>query len=99
MINFSRRLEDRRIRLVQTSEEFNLPDAFGLLDKNGYGGLTQIEFRDAMIILGLKPDRVAMDRVYLFFRRYNNDQNDNLRYSEFSQAVCPLDQKYSYKLR
>ena len=99
MINISRRLEDSRMRLVDATQDYNLNDAFALIDRKGYGVLSQIDFRDAMIVLGMQPDRVSMDRVYLFYKRYNTDNNDNLRFCEFAQAICPLDQKYSYRLR
>jgi len=41
--------------------------------------------------MGVKADRVTMDRVYLFFRRYNRSNNNLLRYSEFQDAICPVD--------
>jgi hypothetical protein len=40
MINISRKLEEKRIRLVEASIEYNLNDAFGMIDRKGYGGIS-----------------------------------------------------------
>ena len=49
--------------------------------------------------MGVKPDRVTMDRVYLFFKRYNRSQNNLLRYSEFQDAISPVDPRLREILR
>lgn len=72
--------------MITNIEEFNTLDAFKLIEPENTstpGQVTQCEFRDKLLDMGVKPDRVTMDRVYLFFKRYNRSQNNLLRYSEF----------------
>ena len=72
--------------MITNIEEFNTLDAFKLIEPENTstpGQVTQCEFRDKLLDMGVKPDRVTMDRVHLFFKRYNRSQNNLLRYSEF----------------
>ena len=39
-----------------------------------------------------------MDRVYLFFRRWNTSKDDMLKFSEFQMAISPVDQREAYTL-
>ena len=52
-----------------------------------------------MLSLGVKADKVTMDRIYLFFKRYNIANDNLLRYSEFQNALCPCDPRASHLLR
>lgn len=75
-------------------------DAFGILMKNNSEGkVSQYEFRQAMLGIGLKPDRVSMDRVYLFFQRFNITRDDCLKFSEFCEAISPVNERMSFKLK
>lgn len=103
LMHLSRKLEALRHDLMQHNLKFNLSDAFGhLLAKSGNGGrgyLTQLDMREALMSLGMRSDRVTMDRLYLFFRRYNVNADDKLTFSEFSEAVCVLHPHFAYVLR
>ena len=86
LINISRKQEVIKCKMITNIEEFNTLDAFKLIEPKNTstpGQVTQCEFRDTLLDMGVKPDRVTMDRVYLFFKRYNRSQNNLLRYSEF----------------
>lgn len=49
--------------------------------------------------LGMRSDRVTMDRLYLFFKRYNVNADDRLSFTEFCQCVCPLHPHMEYVLK
>lgn len=40
-----------------------------------------------------------MDRIYLFFKRYNVRNDDLLSYAEFTYSICPVDDKEAHLLR
>ena len=63
------------------------------------GKVSQYEFRQAMLGMGLKPDRVTMDRVFLFFQRFNTSRDDCLKFSEFSEAISPVNERMAFKLK
>lgn len=68
MIYMTRKLEALKLKLVQNFEDYNLYDAFGILTQDNLEGkVNQYEFRQAMLKIGVKSDRVSMDKVYLFF--------------------------------
>lgn len=81
----SRKLEIAKVKLVTTSEDFNMMDAYSYLESKirSTAYLNQIEFREALLQCGLKPDRVSMDRIYLFFKRFNLGGNDRLSFGDF----------------
>ena len=103
LMHLSRKLEALRHDLVQQSPIFNLIDAFRFLNaKSGNGGhgfLTQLDMREALMGLGMRSDRVTMDRLYLLFKRYNVNADDRLSYTEFVQMVCPLHPHMEYVLK
>lgn len=78
-------------------------DGFGyLIAKSGNGGrgyLTQLDMREALMGLGMRSDRVTMDRLYLLFKRYNVNADDRLSYTEFTQIVCPMHPHMDYVLK
>jgi len=47
----------------------------------------------------VKPDRVTMDRVYLFFQRFNTSRDDCLKFNEFSDAILPVNERMGFKLK
>ena len=77
-------------------------DAYNLIEPSKTstpGQVTQLDFRESMLNLGIKSDKVTMDRVYLFFKRYNTSNDNLLRYSEFQNAICPCDERTAHILR
>lgn len=82
LITLARKLEEAKLELVQCSELFNVVDCFEHLLKLGgryeKGFLGQVEFKEALMKLGVRGDRNTMDRIYLFFRRYNMHRDDRL---------------------
>lgn len=85
MVRFEKEIERVKIDLV-TKDDFNLIDAFGVLDVQGKGFITPTELRESLLDLGL---RVNIDEVHLVFDRFNRMENGELKYSEFSDAFMP----------
>ena len=108
LINLSKKLENLKHRLIQNQEEFNLLDAFAVLvstveyDKYNQGyenfRLSNIDFREALMDLGMRADRVSMDKVFLFFRRWNLHKDERMTFREFAEALGPINQKMAYRL-
>ena len=72
--------------------DFNLIDAFRLIDPSAKGYVTTLDMQDNLKSLGLNP---SYDEVSLFFRRYDLDNDGRLRYSDFCEAFTPKDREYS----
>jgi len=108
LINLSKKLENLKHRLIQNQDEFNLLDAFAVLvstveyDKYNQGyenlRLSNIDFREALMDLGMRADRVSMDKIFLFFRRWNLNKDEQLTFREFTDALSPINQHMSYRL-
>ena len=108
LINLSKKLENLKHRLIQNQEEFNLLDAFAVLvssieyDKYNQGyetfRLSNIDFREALMDLGMRADRVSMDKIYLFFRRWNLNKDEKMTFKDFAEALGPINQQMSCKL-
>ena len=84
-INLEKELEDAKIRLA-SQPDFNLMDAFQMLDRTVKGWVTAPEIVDALADLGVYAHR---DNVYLFTRRYDKDSDGRLLYSDFCDAFTP----------
>jgi len=69
-----------------------LIDAFAILDTQGKGFVTPVELREALNELGLKCN---IDEVHLVFEKLNNLGDGMLKYSEFSEALVPMEQHYA----
>lgn len=101
LLNLSRNVEELKQRLVDYSNEFNFMDAFSIVQTNSGrsdGRVSQADFREALLLRGLKHDRLSMDRIYLFFRRYNQENDNHLTFQDFCQAICPINPSRAYKL-
>jgi hypothetical protein len=87
--------------LARSTDHFNLMDAFRLVQPHtpDASTVTQIDFREALLRHRMKADKVSMDRIYLFFKRYNVRNDDLLSYAEFTYAICPVDDKEGHLLR
>ena len=65
-INLERDLEKLKVS-VALKEDFNLIDAFGLIDIQGKGYVTPMEIREALLDMGL---RVTTDEIFLVMSRF-----------------------------
>lgn len=54
--------------------------------------LSNIDFREALMDLGMRADRVSMDKIYLFFRRWNLNKDEKLTFKDFAEALGPINQ-------
>lgn len=90
-LRFEKDIEREKIELT-LREDYNLIDAFGILDRESKGYITPVELREALNELGLKCN---IDEIHLVFEKFNLLQDGMLRYSEFSEAMMPLDQHYA----
>ena len=68
--------------------DFNLIDAFRLLDPHGQGTISL-----QLICEGLRSLRIhtTSQEVQSFLRRFDKDGDRMLRYSEFCEAFLPVD--------
>lgn len=84
LIYSTRKLEEMKLRLVRDHNDFNLLDAWRMLQPRAYsptiGTMNQIDLREGLMRNGLKGDKVQMDRIYLLFKRYNTSRDDQLRF-------------------
>lgn len=69
--------------------DFNLLDAFNMLDKANKGWITANEILEVLGEHGSFPHK---DEVYLFVRRFDRNGDNRLLYSEFCDAFIPYDQ-------
>jgi Ca2+-binding EF-hand superfamily protein len=63
IVNLEKDLEDIKIEL-SIKEDFNLIDAFGLLDPHAKGYVSPTELRECLMDIGYRP---TMDEVHLMF--------------------------------
>jgi Ca2+-binding EF-hand superfamily protein len=87
MIHLEKDLERLKVELT-LREDFNLIDAFGLLDVQGKGYISPVELRESLHEMTLKAN---IDEIHLVFERFNTLQDGILKYSEFSEALMPQD--------
>ena len=76
-------------------EDFNLIDAFSLLDVNGRGYITPTDLRQALSELGIKCN---IDEVELIFERFATSKGKEasiLMYSDFQELMTPLDNNFA----
>jgi len=90
-IKLERDLEQARIDL-SLKEDFNLIEAFGLIDYQGKGFVKAGELKESLADLGVKR---AMDEIHLIFSRMNRDGDGRVKYCEFSDLFMPVDQHFS----
>jgi Ca2+-binding EF-hand superfamily protein len=67
MIQLEKDLERVKVELT-LREDYNLIDAFGLLDADGKGYITPVEMREALNEMNVKTN---IDEVHLVFERFN----------------------------
>ena len=84
-INLENELEDAKNRLA-LQPDFNLPDAFDLLDRHLLGTLTSGDLTDSLAANGVY---VVSEDVFLFVKRYDRNLDGRVSYHEFSDAFMP----------
>jgi Ca2+-binding EF-hand superfamily protein len=66
--------------------DFNLMDAFQVLDRSAKGNVNATELHEVLADLG---GYALRENVYLFHRRYDRNNDGRLLYSEFCDAFTP----------
>lgn len=87
-LRMEQELEESRTRLAQ-QPDFNLMDAFQMLDKYSKGWITAPELLESLNEIGSFPHK---DDVFLFVRRYDRDSDGRLLYTDFLDAFKPADE-------
>lgn len=80
-------MEQCKIRLA-SQHDFNLMDAFQMIDLHEKGWVSVPELREALEDLGFFPKK---DDVFLFVRRYDKDNDGRILFSDFCEAFSPKD--------
>lgn len=64
-----------------------------MVDVNGKGYVTPLELRD--LLLDLLGVAFSMQEIELFYKRYNKQRDNKFKYSDFTDALMPIDEHYS----
>jgi Ca2+-binding EF-hand superfamily protein len=94
-ITLENELEDAKNRLALQSD-FNLQDAFDLLDRHLLASLTSSDISDSLSSNGIYT---VSEDVYLFVKRYDRNLDGRLNYQEFSEAFMPKSASHSTSLQ
>ena len=94
-IRLDREIEDTKCRLAANHKDFNLMDAFSMIDVFSKGWVTAPEIFEALQTLGCFPHK---DDVHLFVRRFDKDSDGRILYSDFCDAVSPKDEFLSTEM-
>jgi hypothetical protein len=98
-IILDRDLEKSKIDLVDTCYDFNLFDAFRLLDKDAKGYLTSFDIKDAFDNpRAIDLPHLTLEDIELIIARYDRDNDRRIKFSEFTSAFSPIDPFYKEKL-
>ena len=90
VISHERELEDAKIRVAQC-KDFNLVDAFHLIDVDSKGYVTAPQLMEVLQQNGVFPHK---EDVQTFLREFDMDSDGRLLFSDFSDAFTPLDPYY-----
>lgn len=90
LIGLEKEVEIMKINLT-LKEDFNLMDAFSLLDRDCRSEVSPTELRRQIAVLGLD---LQSDDLVLLFHRFA-DSDTSLTYSNFTDAFLPCDEYYS----
>jgi hypothetical protein len=86
-LDLERQLERAKIDLSLRTD-FNLIDAFRAFDVDGKGWLSSQELQEGLQLFDINCNQ---DDIYFFMKRYDKDEDNNLKYSEFCDAFLPTD--------
>ena len=88
-------MEDAKNRLA-LQPDFNLPDAFDLLDRHVFSSLSATELSDSLAVNGVYT---ISEDVFLFIQRYDRNCDGRINYAEFSDAFMPKSASISTSLQ
>jgi Ca2+-binding EF-hand superfamily protein len=94
-ITLENELEDAKNKLA-LQPDFNLPDAFDLLDRHMFSSLSATELSDSLVINGVYA---ISEDVFLFVKRYDRNGDGRISYAEFSDALMPKSASYATSLQ
>ena len=94
-ISLENELEDAKNRLA-LQPDFNVPDAFDLLDRHLFGSLSATELGDSLASNGIYT---VSEDVFLFVKRYDRNHDGRLNYSEFQDALMPKSVSHATSLQ
>ncbi len=94
-ITLENELEDAKNRLA-LQPDFNLPDAFDLLDRHLFSSLSATELSDSLAVNGVYT---ISEDVFLFIKRYDRNGDGRISYAEFSDAFMPKSASISTSLQ
>ena len=94
IVNHERDSELAKIRLAQQSD-FNLMDAFQMIDLESKGWITAPQLLDNLQSFGCFCHK---DDIYTFVRKYDQDSDGRMLYSDFCDAFTPRDSYYVSQL-
>lgn len=93
MVMLEREVESAKIELALKSD-FNLYDFFSALDVKGNGTLTQQDLKIGLECSYRFMD-FNMDDVFMFFKRFDRQQNGLLDFNQIGIAVLPFSREYA----
>lgn len=91
MIREERDLESAKINLSKRLD-FNLYDAFRILDPCNKGYVTVADLREGLSAIGVYPSTSDME---LYIKRYDRFNEGKVRFSEFSESFTPKTDTYA----
>lgn len=86
-LELERMLEKAKVDLTLRTD-FNLIDAFRVFDTQGKGWISATELKEALTIFNIFAQP---DDIQFFIKRYDKDEDNRIRYSEFCDAFLPID--------
>ena len=72
--------------------DFNLQDAFGILDSRGEGAVASFEIKHALGLVGVYATH---DEINLLMKRSDLDKDGKLSFAEFCRLITPADSAYA----
>ena len=93
LVTQSRQCEAARMDLA-CRKDFNLIDAFALLDLDGKGFVSRDELFQRLRSFAPEKELNGLD-VDIVFRRYNKAEDGRLKFSEFMHFISPLHEEYA----
>ena len=88
-----REVESTKIELALKSD-FNIVDAFKMMDVRGAGAIAQQDLKDGLTQnLGFMD--FSSDDLYLLYRRFDRGNCGSLTFNDFNRAVLPFSREYA----
>jgi Ca2+-binding EF-hand superfamily protein len=80
---------------LASRSDFNLIDAFKFFDLENKGWINSLEFYNGLQSIGII---VSTSDVMYFVKKYDKNESGRLRYSDFCDALIPIDTTSANKL-